>query len=79
MNNQYVFSAFEYGYVDNKPNSPENSAFDINWAVNPDGSPANLTAIDFIRIQNGVIGCNTTTGELSTEVSGIYNLNSKTE
>ena len=74
-NNQYVFSSFEYGYVDNKPNSLENSAFDIDWAVNPDGTPANLAGIDFIRIQNGVIGCNTTTGELSTEVSAIYSLN----
>ncbi len=79
VNKQYVFSSFEYGYVDNLPNSAEDSAFDIDWAVNPDGTPANLASIDFVRIQNGVIGCNTTTGELSTEVSGIYNLNSKTE
>ena len=74
-NNQYVFSSFGYGYVDNKPNSPDNSAFDIDWAVNPDGTPAGLESIDFIRIQNGVISCNTTTGELSTEVSAIYSLN----
>ena len=72
-------SSFEYGYVDNKPDSPENSAFDIDWAVKPDGTPANLTSIDFVRIQNGVIGCNTTTGELSTEVSAIYNLNRPVE
>ena len=70
-----MFSSFEYGYVDNKPNSLETSAFDIDWAVNPDGTPADLAGIDFIRIQNGVIGCNTTTGELSTEVSAIYSLN----
>ena len=75
VNNQYVFSSFEYGYVDNLPNSAEDSAFDIDWAVNPDGTPANLASIDFVRIQNGVIGCNTTTGELSTEVSAIYSLN----
>ena len=78
-NGTYVMSSFGYGYVDNLPNSPENSAFDIDWAVNPDGTPANLDHIDFIKIQNGVIGCNNTTGELSTEVSAIFNLNPKNE
>ena len=67
--------AFEYGYADNKPNSDKNSAFDIDWAVNADGSPANLSSIDFIKIQNGVIGCNDITGEQSTEISSIYNIN----
>ena len=79
QNNTYVMSAFGFGYADNLPNSPENSSFDIDWAVNNDGTPANLPSIDFIKIQNGVIGCNNITGELSTEVSAIYNLNSKTE
>jgi hypothetical protein len=72
-------SSFGYGYVDNLPNSPDNSSFDIDWAVNSDGTPAGLGSIDFIKIQNGVIGCNSTTGELSTEVSAIYNLNPKAE
>ena len=78
-NNIYVMSSFGYGYADNLPNSPENSAFDIDWAVNPDGTPACLSSIDFIKIQNGVIGSNATTGELSTEVSAIYNLNRQPE
>jgi len=78
-NGIYVMASFGPGYVDNLPNSPENSSFDIDWAVNNDGTPAGLTGIDYIRIQNGVIGCNSTTGELSTEVSAIYNLNTKTE
>ena len=72
-------SAFGYGYVDNRPNSAENSAFDIDWAVKPDGTPAGLSSIDFIKIQNGMTGCNGTTGEQSTEVSAIYNLNIGTE
>jgi Uncharacterized conserved protein len=75
----YVMSAFGYGYVDNRPNSAENSAFDIDWAVKPDGTPAGLSSIDFIKIQNGMTGCNGTTGEQSTEVSAIYNLNIGTE
>lgn len=74
---QWFMSSFEYGYVDNLPNSETNSAFDIDWAVNPDGTPANLDYIDFIKIQNGSIGCNDLTGEQSTEVSAIYNLNPK--
>lgn len=78
-NGIYVMSSFGFGYVDNLPNSPENSSFDIDWAVYPDGTPANLSGIDFIKIQNGVIGCNRRTGELSTEVATIYNLNSKSE
>ena len=68
-------TSFSYGYVDNLPNSPANSAFDIDWAVNADGTPANLTSIDFVKVQNAVIGCNDVTGELSTEITSITNLN----
>lgn len=78
-NDIWIMKSFEYGYVDNLTNNTENALFDIEWAVNPDGTPANLESIDFIRIQNGVIGCNERTGELSTEVSTIYNLNPKSE
>ena len=66
---------FGYGYADNLPNSDVNSAFDIDWAVNPDGTPANLASIDFIKVQTGVIGCNNLTGEESTEIKSITNLN----
>ena len=71
----WVMPAFEYGYVDNLPNSDTNSAFDIDWAVKSDGTPAGLEQIDFIKIQNGVIGWNKLTGEQSTEVTSITNLN----
>jgi hypothetical protein len=71
----WVMESFGYGYVDNLPNSDTNSAFDISWAVKPDGQPANLESIDFIKVQNGVIGCNNETGEQSTEITAIYNIN----
>lgn len=71
----WIMNSFGYGYVDNLPNSDSNSAFDIDWAVREDGTPANLSSIDFIKVQNGVIGFNNQTGELSTEIQGIYNLN----
>ena len=70
-------ASFSYGYADNLPNDPLNSAFDIDWAVNDDGTPAGLESIDFIKIQTGVIGCNSLTGELSTEITLITNLNPK--
>ena len=71
----WVMKSFGYGYADNLPNSDTNSAFDISWAVKEDGNPANLESIDFIKVQNGVIGCNSETGELSTEITAIYNIN----
>ncbi|MGX8689660.1 MAG: YncE family protein [Bacteroidaceae bacterium] len=77
QNGLWVMPAFEYGYVDNLPNSDTNSSFDIAWAVKPDGSPAGLESIDFIKIQNGVLGCNDLTGEQSTEITSIINLNPK--
>ena len=44
---------------------------DISWAVNPDGTPANLTNIRFVRIYTGVQQV-TNFGEVSTEVCGVY-------
>lgn len=75
----WVMPAFDYGYADNQPNSLQNSSFDIDWAVRQDGTPAALESIDFIKIQTGSIGCNSLTGEQSTELTAIYNLNPKTE
>ena len=73
----WVMPAFEYGYVDNLPNSETNSSFDIDWAVKANGQPAGLSSIDFIKVQNAVIGCNSLTGEQSTEITSIINLNKK--
>ncbi len=71
---KWVMSSFEYGYVDNLSNSPENSSFDIDQAHDSNGLPVHLDNIRFIRIQCAAIGCNRVTGEQSTEVSTIYNL-----
>ena len=73
----WVMPAFEYGYVDNLPNSETNSSFDIDWAVKANGQPASLSSINFIKVQNAVIGCNSLTGEQSTEITSIINLNKK--
>lgn len=73
-NGTWVLSAFEWGYADNLPNRSEGSRFDISWAIEEDGTPAGLDRIDFIRIQTGVLGCNSTTGEVSSEISSIFSL-----
>jgi len=71
----WTMASFGWGYADNLPNGTDGSRFDIDWAILPDGTPALLDHIDFIKVQTGVIGCNSITGELSTEVSKIFNLN----
>lgn len=67
--------AFEYGYADNAPNSDLNGcSIKIDWAVDSLGNPANLPQVDFIRIQTGVLYCNSkaSIGEVSSEISAIH-------
>lgn len=71
---------FPWGYADNfgddlkVKDNPEAGAlanyFRISDAVNPDGSPAALTHIDFIKVQTGVNADAGQLGENSTEVFG---------
>ena len=44
---------------------------DIAWAVNPDGTPANLDSIRYVRIYTGMAQMNRIFGEISTEVCGV--------
>lgn len=44
---------------------------DIAWAVNPDGTPANLDSIRYVRIYTGMAQMNGIFGEISTEVCGV--------
>ena len=44
---------------------------DIAWAVNPDGTPANLDSISYVRIYTGMAQMNGIFGEISTEVCGV--------
>ncbi len=70
----YVLYAYRYGYVDNYPNNHDNSAIDIDWAIDKDGKPANLPGIDFVKVYNGVDKENGWLGEASTEVAGAHDL-----
>lgn len=51
---------------------------DIAWAVNPDGTPANLDSISYVRIYTGTATMNGIFGEISTEVCGIAACNATT-
>lgn len=69
----WVMSAYAYGYADNLSNSGDGSCMDIDWAVDGDGNPAGLDAVDFVRVYTAVnqqIPTNLV-GELSTEFAGI--------
>ncbi len=70
----YFLVAYDYGYVDNHPNTSEKSHFDIDWAVNHQGELVHLSGIDFIKIYTGVNQCNGWVGECSTEVMGVIDL-----
>ncbi len=70
----WQFTALEYGYADNAPNSDDNSAIDISWAVRSDGTAAELEGIDFVKVycsQNQIAGW---LGDVSTEVAGAEDL-----
>ena len=74
----YVQYFFDWGYVDNLPNNPArisqpgtvyNPGFKIDWAVDEQGRPANLTHINFIKVYNAMNQYCGWTGETSTEVA----------
>lgn len=68
---------FAWGYADNIGSDilgggGQRVGFKIANAVRDDGSPAELTSIDFIKVQTGVHQQCGPLGELSTEVLGFY-------
>ena len=70
----YVMVAFGWGYADNASSRDLVSGINclrIANAVTADGTPANLTQVDFIKVQTGVNDARPTIGEISTEVCGI--------
>ena len=64
----FVLYGFRYGYADNYPNIHDNSAIDIDWAIDKQGNRVDLPGIDFVKIYNGVNQENGWLGESSTEV-----------
>lgn len=72
--NYFVCYKFIYGYADNEKNDKDESAIDIDWAVDSQGRKVHLPGVDFIRIYTGVNQENGWLGECSTEVAGIEDL-----
>jgi hypothetical protein len=76
--------AYDWGYADNFGADLDlhlaatgvggYTGFKIENAVNPDGSPAALLYIDFVKVQTGVNAKSGWMGELSTEVMGVMDL-----
>lgn len=72
--NYYVLYKFRYGYADNETNDKDESAIDIDWAVNSKGQKVHLPGVDFVKVYTGVNQENGWLGECSTEVSGVDDL-----
>ncbi len=74
---QWVGYCYAWGYADNHPNSTDLCKFKIDWAVNEQGKPVTLDAVDFVKIYCAVNQGAGVTGELSTEVMTVEDLHFK--
>ena len=74
VNNQYVLYPYAYGYADNHPDSEPEAQLNIDWAVRADGTPAELQAIDFVKVYTALHQQCGSIGETSTEVMGARDL-----
>ncbi|MGE8342307.1 MAG: cell surface protein [Flavobacterium sp.] len=70
----WVGKSFEFGYADNAPNNDEASNIDISWAVDKNGKYVKLPGIDFVKVYTAINQEAGWLGEVSTEVSGAYDL-----
>ena len=70
----WVGKSFEFGYADNAPNNDEASDIDISWAVDKNGKYVKLPGIDFVKVYTAINQEAGWLGEVSTEVSGAYDL-----
>lgn len=70
----WILYSYAWGYADNAPNNDDESAIDIDWAVDKNGNKANLPGIDFVKVYTGVNQEVGWLGEVSTEISGAEDL-----
>lgn len=75
--NYWVGKSLDFGYADNAPNNDEGSNIDISWAVDKNGKYVKLPGIDFVKIHTAINQEAGWLGEVSTEVSGAYDLHLK--
>ncbi len=74
--NSWELTPFEYGYIDNVPNSEpiEKNGFKIDWAKDENGKSVELEYIDFIKVYTAQLQQVGWLGETSTEFMGIEDL-----
>lgn len=77
--NNWQLKEFDWGYADNFPNSDDESAIDISWAVDKNGDKVHLPGVDFIKVYTGLNQEAGWLGETSTEVTGFFDLHIKGE
>lgn len=70
----WVLYSYPWGYADNAPNNDDESAIDINWAVDKNGNKVHLPGVDFIKVYTGINQESGWLGEVSTEVAGAIDL-----
>ena len=70
----YMLYAYDWGYADNHPNTSMEARLKTDWAVKPDGTPANLPGIHFVKIYTGVHQQCGWLGESSSEITGAEDL-----
>lgn len=70
----FVQYAFLYGYADNAPNNDDDSAIDIDWAVDKNGNKIHLPGVDFVKVYCGLNQQAGWLGETSTEIMGATDL-----
>lgn len=71
----WIGNQLRYGYADNYPNSNvEGNSFNIDWAVDENRQPVQLSAIQYVRVYTGVNTTGGWTGESSTEICGAKDL-----
>lgn len=70
----FVQYAFLYGYADNAPNNDDDSAIDIDWAIDKNGKRFQLPGVDFVKVYNGLNQEAGWLGETSTEILGATDL-----
>lgn len=70
----WVLYSFDYGYADNAPNNDDESAIDIDWAVDTKGNKVHLPGINFVKVYTGINQESGWLGEVSTELAGAYDL-----
>ena len=75
-NPSYVVSpAYGWGYADDIANNDGGGKVDISNAVDDKGNQVSLTSVRFIKIQTAVLADAGWLGEVSTEVTGVEDLN----